>query len=54
MQLGSSGERFVPPLSTKAWESIGLSPSILSTAMNQIDQQFAEIIKMLHMDEEND
>jgi HD-like signal output (HDOD) protein len=54
MQLGSSGERFVPPLNAKAWECIGLSPSILSSAMNQIEQQFAETIKMLHMDEEND
>jgi len=54
MQLGRSGERFVPPLSAKAWECTGLSPSILSTAMNQIEQQFTETIKVLHMDEEND
>lgn len=53
MQLGSSGEGFVPPLEAKAWEYIGLSASILSPAMNQIEQQFAETIKMLQMDAEN-
>ncbi len=54
MQLGSSGERFVPPLDAKAWECIGLSPGILSPAMNQIEQQFAETVGTLKLDAEND
>jgi HD-like signal output (HDOD) protein len=54
MQLGSSGERFVPPLSEKAWEGIGLSPSILSSAMNMIDLQFNETVKTLKIDTEDD
>jgi HD-like signal output (HDOD) protein len=42
LELGSSGERHVPPLFTEAWEHLGLSPNIISLAINQIDFQLAE------------
>ncbi|MGB9715376.1 MAG: HDOD domain-containing protein [Thermodesulfovibrionales bacterium] len=50
MELGSSGERFVPPLDTNAWESVGLTPSLLSSVMKKIDEQFNETIKALRME----
>jgi HD-like signal output (HDOD) protein len=43
--IGSSGERFVPPLSTEAWESLGLSPNILSSTINQTDLQIEETLQ---------
>lgn len=52
MQLGSSGESFIPPLDAKAWERIELSPSILSPTLKQVDLQFAETIQMVQMDTE--
>ena len=36
---GSSGERFVPPLSIHAWELIGLSARILPTLLEQMEVQ---------------
>jgi HD-like signal output (HDOD) protein len=39
MGTGSSGERFVPPLNHKAWDRIGLSPNILESVMNSVDEQ---------------
>jgi len=39
MQMGNSGERFVPPLNAKAWERVGLSADILESVMRSVDQQ---------------
>jgi hypothetical protein len=39
MQIGSSGERHVPPLNAKAWETLNSSPEILSTIVSGIDEQ---------------
>lgn len=49
MELGSSGERFVPPLDKKAWDCIGIAPSIFPSLMSKIDEQFNETIKTLKM-----
>ncbi len=43
MQLGSSGERFVPSLDGRAWEMLGLSTSILSLTVDQLDRNVSEI-----------
>lgn len=47
MQIGTSGEHFVPPLDAGAWESVDLPVSILSQIVNQLDEQFTETIRML-------
>lgn len=39
-RIGSSGERFVPPLSPGAWERIGLKKSILEPAFEKVYEQF--------------
>jgi HD-like signal output (HDOD) protein len=47
MQLGSSGERFVPPLNTEAWEKLALPISVLAPAFEQIDRQFNDAVKII-------
>ena len=49
--IGSSGERFVPPLEPEAWECIGLSKNILSLAIDQLDNQLEEIMRVLSLNE---
>jgi len=44
--VGSSGERFVPPLEPEAWECIGLSPNALSVTIDQMDRQLQEILRL--------
>lgn len=43
MGLGSSGERFVPPLQLKAWERLALPLSVLETTLEQVDEQIHEV-----------
>jgi HD-like signal output (HDOD) protein len=40
MQIGSSGERHVPPLDMKAWDGLRLPPDVLPRVMAAIDEQF--------------
>lgn len=42
MELGNSGDTFVPPLNENVWKRIGLSPSHLSAIWQQIEIQFDE------------
>jgi len=39
--LGSSGERFVPPLDHKAWDSLGLAPSCFDVVIRQAVNQLS-------------
>jgi len=39
MQMGSSGERRVPPLNSRAWAMLNLKTAILEPVMNGIDEQ---------------
>ena len=43
MQVGSSGERFVPPLNLKAWEHLGFSSDMLESVMSAIDDQIETV-----------
>jgi HD-like signal output (HDOD) protein len=43
MEMGSSGEQFVPPLSTPAWERVGLTTDMLESVMDSIDEQIAAV-----------
>ena len=47
MELGNSGEWLVPPLSPDAWQRVNLKPTIFSSAMREIDRQFAEVARIL-------
>jgi HD-like signal output (HDOD) protein len=45
--IGTSGERFVPPLDTEAWEALGLSPSCFDIVVRQATHQFFALESML-------
>ena len=50
--VGSSGERFVPPLDAGAWEVIGLSANVLEVIMKQADRHTEEIFTFFYSDED--
>jgi putative nucleotidyltransferase with HDIG domain len=43
MQMGSSGECHVPPLSMKAWKTLGFQTTNLPSIVNAIDEQFEAV-----------
>ena len=43
MQMGSSGERFVPALQAKAWAQLNLSSDIIGQVMDSIDHQIEAV-----------
>ena len=54
MQLGSTGEKYVPPLNEKAWDLLKFSSSILTPTMRQVDKQFYEVLTSIFPDEKHD
>ncbi len=46
--IGSSGEKFVPPLDYDAWENLALSPSSFETIIGQAIHQFQGLESILH------
>jgi HD-like signal output (HDOD) protein len=44
MELGSSGELFVPPLFRKSWEILEFSPSLIGPTMEHVDRQYEEMV----------
>ncbi len=49
MQMGHSGEQFVPPLDPKAWERVGLATSILESVVRSVDEQI-EVVQQSFLD----
>jgi len=47
LEIGNSGEIFVPQLDEKVWDSINLSPFLLSSLIKQIDKTFTETVQAL-------
>jgi HD-like signal output (HDOD) protein len=43
MQMGNSGEHFVPPLESKAWERLGISTDGLELVMRSIDEHIEAV-----------
>jgi hypothetical protein len=41
--LGSSGERFVPPLDYKAWDNLGISPVSFETTIRHATHQLVAL-----------
>lgn len=46
MRVGSSGEKFVPPLNPQAWTTLGLKPEALEVIVTGIDEQFEAVQEM--------
>lgn len=49
--IGTTGEQFVPPLDTRAWEEIGLPVGIVSATINQADAHIAATIQIFFPNE---
>lgn len=47
MQLGSSGERFVPPMSAGGWATLGIDPAVIGFAVEDIDRQYTAAVHLL-------
>ena len=43
MGIGSSGERFIPPLDEKSWAMLGLGPEILGRLIEAVDEQILAV-----------
>jgi hypothetical protein len=43
LQLGTSGERWIPPLQNKAWERLNLPVDIIESTVETVDGQIAEV-----------
>jgi len=46
LMIGTSGERFVPPVNPEAWSTLGLPTNIFSKSVQLIDQQVAEVTRI--------
>ena len=46
MDLGSSGERYVPPIDSKAWDRLGLPSSMLSSVVTQVSLQVDDLAEI--------
>ncbi|MHB8772158.1 MAG: HDOD domain-containing protein [Syntrophales bacterium] len=46
MGIGSSGERFVPPLHEDAWIVLGITPNIVASTIEQAEQQLQEVFEL--------
>ena len=46
--IGSSGEKFIPPLDYNAWENLEFSPSSFETIIGQATHQFQALESILH------
>lgn len=44
MQLGNSGERFVPPFDTEAWNKLNMPAGAFRTCVREVDRQYAEVM----------
>ncbi|HVO67256.1 MAG TPA: HDOD domain-containing protein [Syntrophales bacterium] len=47
MQLGDSGEQYVPPLDERVWEISGIPASVLSSTSDQLRQEFEDVVQSL-------
>jgi HD-like signal output (HDOD) protein len=52
--IGSSGERFVPPLDLHAWKCLDISANILPLTIPQMDRQIEEIVRFLFSHEKQE
>lgn len=47
LELGSNGEKFVPPLEANAWDRLGLSEGALSTIVGLVDKQYHSAVSQI-------
>ena len=47
MELGNSGEQYVPPMDEKAWQLIGIPTSALSPTLDQLEREVGDVVQSL-------
>lgn len=47
MELGSSGEAFVPPISAAAWSKLAIDPGMIGYAVEEVDRQYGAAVHLL-------
>jgi len=47
IQLGDSGEQYIPPLDEKVWELSGIPASVLSSTSDQLRHEFEDAVQSL-------
>lgn len=47
IQLGDSGEQYIPPLNENVWELVGIPASIISTTSDQLRHEFEDVVQSL-------
>ena len=50
MQFGRSGDPYVPPINTRAWEMLNLPTSLLSSICDQAEKHFNAALQLLGLD----
>ncbi len=45
LELGNSGDSFVPPLDPKAWDKIQIPSSLISNIVDQVNVQFPDVVR---------
>lgn len=50
MQLGSSGEKRVPPLNEQSWRHIDLPPGAIGSIIDQLEVQYADAVNFITSD----
>ena len=43
MQFGNSGEKYIPPLNLRAWERVGMTPDLVESIIQSIDEQIEAV-----------
>jgi HD-like signal output (HDOD) protein len=47
MDLGNSGEKFVPPLDPAAWQSLEIEPALLASVEEQVDRLYQDALHII-------
>jgi HD-like signal output (HDOD) protein len=47
MELGNSGQQYIPPMDEKAWQLIGIPTSALSPALDQLEREVGDVVQSL-------
>ena len=53
LQMGGSGERYVPPVSASAWAKLAIDPGTVGFAVEEIDRQYTASVHLLGLSEES-
>jgi HD-like signal output (HDOD) protein len=47
LELGSSGDRYVPPVEPEAWAVLELPVSVVGTVVEEVERQFADVTRAI-------